>query len=161
LGVNKNKEHWIILKRFLKMDQRYYINLENEYGAHNYKPLDVVLNRGEGIWVWDVEGNKYMDCLSAYSAVNQGHCHPKIMNTMIEQARKLTLTSRAFRNDQLGLLYKDICELTSSHKVLPMNSGAEAVETAIKAVRKWGYKVKGVPRNQAEIIGKLGTSINK
>ena len=134
------------------MDQQYYINLEEEFGAHNYKPLDVVLNRGEGVWVWDVEGNKYMDCLSAYSAVNQGHCHPKIMNTMIEQARKLTLTSRAFRNDQLGLLYKDICELTSSHKVLPMNSGAEAVETAIKAVRKWGYKVKGVPGDQAEII---------
>ena len=134
------------------MDQRYYINLEDEFGAHNYKPLDVVLNRGEGVWVWDVEGNKYMDCLSAYSAVNQGHCHPKIMNAMIEQARKLTLTSRAFRNDQLGLLYKDICEFTNSHKVLPMNSGAEAVETAIKAVRKWGYKVKGIPKDQAEII---------
>ncbi|MBW2596800.1 MAG: aminotransferase class III-fold pyridoxal phosphate-dependent enzyme, partial [Deltaproteobacteria bacterium] len=134
------------------MDQQYYIKLEDEFGAHNYKPLDVVLNRGEGVWVWDVEGNKYMDCLSAYSAVNQGHCHPKIMNAMIEQARKLTLTSRAFRNDQLGLLYKDICELTSSHKVLPMNTGAEAVETAIKTVRKWGYKVKGVPRDKAEII---------
>ncbi len=134
------------------MDQQYYIKLEEEFGAHNYKPLDVVLNRGEGVWVWDVEGNKYMDCLSAYSAVNQGHCHPKIMNTMIEQAQKLTLTSRAFRNDQLGLLYKDICELTSSHKVLPMNTGAEAVETAIKTVRKWGYKVKGVPIDKAEII---------
>jgi ornithine--oxo-acid transaminase len=134
------------------MDQQYYIKLEEEFGAHNYKPLDVVLNRGEGVWVWDVEDNKYLDCLSAYSAVNQGHCHPKIMNTMIEQARKLTLTSRAFRNDQLGLLYKDICELTNSHKILPMNSGAEAVETVIKAVRKWGYKVKGVPRDQAEII---------
>jgi len=129
-----------------------YINLEDELGAHNYKPLDVVLSRGEGIWVWDVEGNKYMDCLSAYSAVNQGHCHPKIMGTMIEQAQILTLTSRAFRNNQLGLLYKELCELTNSHKVLPMNSGAEAVETVIKAVRKWGYQVKGVPQDQAEII---------
>jgi ornithine--oxo-acid transaminase len=129
-----------------------YIKLEEELGAHNYKPLDVVLNRGEGIWVWDVEGHKYMDCLSAYSAVNQGHCHPKIMGTMIEQARMLTLTSRAFRNDQLGLLYKELCELTNSHKILPMNSGAEAVETVIKAVRKWGYLVKGVAENQAEII---------
>ncbi|MEJ2101412.1 MAG: ornithine--oxo-acid transaminase [Desulfobacterales bacterium] len=129
-----------------------YINLEQEFGAHNYKPLDVVLHRGEGIWVWDVEGNKYMDCLSAYSAVNQGHCHPKIMATMMQQAKKLTLTSRAFRNDQLGLLYKELCSLTNSHKVLPMNSGAEAVETVIKAVRKWGYLVKGIPANKAEII---------
>jgi ornithine--oxo-acid transaminase len=128
-----------------------YISLEDEYGAH-YKPLDVVLNRGEGIWVWDVEGNKYMDCLSAYSAVNQGHCHPKIMATMIQQAKMLTLTSRAFRNDQLGLLYNELCSLTNSHKILPMNSGAEAVETVIKAVRKWGYEVKGIPANQAEII---------
>jgi ornithine--oxo-acid transaminase len=129
-----------------------YINLEDELGAHNYKPLDVVLQRGEGIWVWDVTGKKYMDCLSAYSAVNQGHCHPKIMGTMIEQAQSLTLTSRAFRNNQLGLLYKELCDLTNSHKVLPMNSGAEAVETVIKAVRKWGYQVKGVPENKAEII---------
>ncbi len=129
-----------------------YINLEDELGAHNYKPLDVVLQRGEGIWVWDVEGHKYLDCLSAYSAVNQGHCHPKIKATMIEQAHKLTLTSRAFRNNQLGLLYKELCDLTHSHKVLPMNSGAEAVETVIKAVRKWGYQVKGVAENQAEII---------
>jgi ornithine--oxo-acid transaminase len=134
------------------MDRQYYINLEDEFGAHNYNPLDVVLNRGERVWVWDVEGNKYMDCLSAYSAVNQGHCHPEIMRTMIEQAQKLTLTSRAFRNDQLGLFYQEICKLTNSHKVLPMNSGAEAVETVIKAVRKWGYQVKGVPQDQAEII---------
>jgi len=134
------------------MNPQYYISLEDEYGAHNYKPLDVVLNRGEGIWVWDVAGNKYMDCLSAYSAVNQGHCHPKIIGTMIQQAKMLTLTSRAFRNDQLGLLYKELCSLTNSHKVLPMNSGAEAVETVIKAVRKWGYQVKGIPANQAEII---------
>ncbi len=134
------------------MDRQYYINLEEEYGAHNYLPLDVVINRGKGVWVWDVEDNKYLDCLAAYSAVNQGHCHPKIMRTMIDQAQKLTLTSRAFRNDQLGLLYQEICELTNSHKVLPMNSGAEAVETVIKAVRKWGYTVKGVPKDKAEII---------
>jgi ornithine--oxo-acid transaminase len=134
------------------MDRQYYINLEDEFGAHNYNPLDVVLNRGERVWVWDVEGNKYIDCLSAYSAVNQGHCHPEIMRTMIEQAQKLTLTSRAFRNDQLGLFYQEICKLTNSHKVLPMNSGAEAVETVIKAVRKWGYEVKKVPQDQAEII---------
>jgi ornithine--oxo-acid transaminase len=134
------------------MDTQHFINLENRYGAQNYKPLDVVLNRGEGIWVWDVEGKKYLDFLSSYSAVNQGHCHPKIMKTMIEQAQKLCLTSRAFRNDQLGLFYEDICNLTNSHLVLPMNSGAEAVETVIKAVRKWGYTLKGVPQNQAEII---------
>ena len=134
------------------MQPQDYINLEDELGAHNYKPLDVVLNRGEGVWVWDVEGKKYLDCLSAYSAVNQGHCHPKIMSTMIEQAQILTLTSRAFRNDQLGLLYKELCELTNTHKVLPMNSGAEAVETVIKAVRKWGYQVKGVQKDMAEII---------
>jgi len=134
------------------MKSQAYIDLENRYGAHNYKPLDVVLTRGEGIWVWDVDGNRYMDCLSAYSAVNQGHCHPAILQTMMDQARLLTLTSRAFRNDQLGLLYKEVCELTHSHKMLPMNSGAEAVETVIKAVRKWGYKVKGIPEDQAEII---------
>ena len=134
------------------MDQQYYIKLEDELGAHNYNPLDVVLHRGEGVWVWDVEGNKYLDCLAAYSAVNQGHCHPVIMRTLIEQAQRLTLTSRAFRNDQLALFYQEICKLTNSHKVLPMNSGAEAVETVIKAVRKWGYKVKGVPQDKAEVI---------
>lgn len=134
------------------MKSKEYILIEDEYGAHNYKPLDVVIERGEGIWVWDVDGNKYMDCLSAYSAVNQGHCHPRIMDAMVSQAKKLTLTSRAFRNDQLGPLYKELCELTNSHKILPMNSGAEAVETAIKAVRKWGYEIKGVPENKAEII---------
>ncbi len=134
------------------MNQSEYIELENRLGAHNYKPLDVVLNKGEGVWVWDVDGNKYLDCLSAYSAVNQGHCHPKIKEAMIEQANKLTLTSRAFRNDQLAPLYQEICDLTNSHKVLPMNSGAEAVESVIKTVRKWGYQVKGVPENQAEII---------
>jgi len=134
------------------VETRQYIELEEKYGAHNYKPLDVVLSRGQGVWVWDVEGKKYLDCLASYSAVNQGHCHPKIMQTMIEQCQKLTLTSRAFRNDQLGLLYEELCKLTNSHKVLPMNSGAEAVETVIKAVRKWAYKVKGVPKDQAEII---------
>jgi ornithine--oxo-acid transaminase len=134
------------------MKPKDYIALENEFGAHNYKPLDVVLNRGEGVWVWDVDGNRYMDCLSAYSAVNQGHCHPRILEAMREQAGKLTLTSRAFRNDQLGPFYKELCALTNSHKVLPMNSGAEAVETAIKAVRKWGYLEKGVPEDKAEII---------
>ena len=134
------------------MDSKDYIQLEEAYGAHNYKPLDVVLTRGRGIWVWDVDGNRYLDCLSSYSAVNQGHCHPKIMRALAEQSQKLTLTSRAFRNDQLGLFYKELCELTHSHKVLPMNSGAEAVETVIKAVRKWGYKIKGVVRDEAEII---------
>ncbi len=134
------------------METHEYIRLEDAYGARNYHPLDVVLTRGRGVWVWDVEGNKYMDFLSAYSAVNQGHCHPKIAAALKEQAERLTLTSRAFRNDQLGLFYKELCELTHSHRVLPMNSGAEAVETALKAVRKWGYKVKGVPEGQAEII---------
>ena len=128
------------------------IATEHRLGAHNYKPIDVVLSRGEGVYVWDVDGNRYLDCLSAYSAVNQGHCHPKIMTAMIEQAGKLTLTSRAFRNDQLAHFYEEIAALTGSHKILPMNSGAEAVETAIKAVRKWGYEVKGVAENKAEII---------
>ena len=129
-----------------------YIQLEATYGATNYKPLDVVLTKGQGIWVWDVDGKKYLDFLSAYSAVNQGHCHPKIAQVMKEQADKLTLTSRAFRNDQLGLFYKELCELTNSHTILPMNSGAEAVESCIKAVRKWGYREKGVPEGQAEVI---------
>jgi ornithine--oxo-acid transaminase len=128
------------------------INLEDQFGAKNYKPLDVVLNRGQGIWVWDVAGNKYLDCLSAYSAVNQGHCHPKIRQAMVEQMEKLTLTSRAFRNDQLPLLYEELCTLTHSHKMLPMNSGAEAVETVIKCARKWGYESKGVADGMAEII---------
>jgi ornithine--oxo-acid transaminase len=133
-----------------------YIQLEETYGAHNYKPLDVVISRAEGVWVWDVEGNRYMDCLSAYSAVNQGHCHPRILQVMAEQAERLTLTSRAFRNDQLPLLEKQLCELTGYEMMLPMNSGAEAVETALKAARKWGYTVKGVPDGQAEIIACAG-----
>ncbi len=134
------------------MDTRHFIDLEEKYGARNYKPLDVVLTKGRGIWVWDVEGNRYMDCLSSYSAVNQGHCHPKIMEAMIKQAQQLTLTSRAFRNDQLGPFYEELCALTNSHMVLPMNSGAEAVETAIKAARKWGYRTKGIEEGLAEVI---------
>jgi len=129
-----------------------YIASEHLLGAHNYKPIDVVLCRGEGVWVWDVEGHRYLDCLSAYSAVNQGHCHPRILAAMVEQAKRLTLTSRAFRNDQLALLYEELAALTGSHKILPMNSGAEAVESAVKAVRKWGYEVRGVPEDQAEVI---------
>jgi ornithine--oxo-acid transaminase len=128
------------------------IALEALYGARNYKPLDVVLTRGQGVHVWDVDGRRYLDCLSAYSAVNQGHCHPKILAAMVEQAKRLTLTSRAFRNDQLPKLYEELCALTGSHKMLPMNSGAEAVESAIKLARKWGYEVKGVPDGRAEII---------
>jgi ornithine--oxo-acid transaminase len=134
------------------MNTQDYIQLENDYGATNYKPLDVVLTKGQGIWVWDVEGNRYLDCLSAYSAVNQGHCHPRIAAVMKEQAERLTLTSRAFRNDQLGSFYKELCELTHSHMALPMNSGAEAVESCIKAVRKWGYREKGISEGKAEII---------
>ena len=133
-------------------DSKTLIDLEDSYGAHNYHPLDVVLARGEGIWVWDVDGKKYMDFLASYSAVNQGHCHPLIVDALVEQSRKLALTSRAFRNDQLGPFYKELCDLTGFEKVLPMNTGAEAVETAIKAARKWGYKVKGVPDGQAEIL---------
>lgn len=128
------------------------IELEDQYGAHNYKPLDVVLTRGSGIWVEDVEGKKYMDFLAAYSAVNQGHCHPRLVKILQEQAARLALTSRAFRNDQLPLLAKELCELTGFEMMLPMNSGAEAVETAIKAARKWGYTIKGVVRDRAEII---------
>jgi ornithine--oxo-acid transaminase len=129
-----------------------FLAVEAEYGAKNYKPLDVILTRGEGAYVWDIEGRRYLDCLSAYSAVNQGHCHPKIREAMIRQASRLTLTSRAFRNDQLAPFYEELCALTRSHKALPMNSGAEAVESALKVVRKWGYEVKGVPDGAAEII---------
>ncbi len=134
------------------MDTKDYVALEEQYGAHNYHPLDVVIERAEGVWVYDVDGNKYLDCLSAYSAVNQGHVHPKILAALVGQAKKLTLTSRAFRNDQLPLLYKELTELTGYEMSLPMNSGAEAVETAIKLARKWAYQVKGVPRYQAEVI---------
>ena len=134
------------------MNTKEIIKLENKFGAKNYNPLDVVLEKGKGIWVWDVEGNKYMDCLAAYSAVNQGHCHPRIIAKMKAQQEKLCITSRAFRNDQLSLFYKEVCKLTNSHMVLPMNSGAEAVETVIKAVRKWGYMTKKIPDGKAEII---------
>ena len=128
------------------------MDLENKYGAHNYHPLPVVLSRGEGVHVWDVEGKQYYDFLSAYSAVNQGHCHPKIVNAMVEQAKNLTLTSRAFYNDMLGKYEKFVCEFFGFDKVLPMNTGAEAVETALKICRKWAYEVKGIPENDAEIV---------
>ncbi len=134
------------------MNTKDYIALEEQYGAHNYHPLDVVIEKAEGVWVYDVDGKKYLDCLSAYSAVNQGHVHPEILNAMLEQAKKVTLTSRAFRNDQLPLFYKEFSEMTGYEMSLPMNSGAEAVETAIKLARKWAYTVKGVARHQAEII---------
>lgn len=129
-----------------------YIALEEQYGARNYKPLDVVLTRGSGIWVEDVEGKRYMDFLSAYSAVNQGHCHPRLVKIVKEQAARLALTSRAFRNDQLPMLAQELCELTGYQMMLPMNSGSEAIETAIKAARKWGYEVKGIEKDRAEII---------
>jgi ornithine--oxo-acid transaminase len=134
------------------MQTQDYITLENEFGAHNYHPLDVVIARAEGVWVYDVDGKRYLDCLAAYSAVNQGHCHPAILRAMLDQAHRVTLTSRAFRNDQLPLLYKELHDLTGYGVALPMNSGAEAVETAVKAARKWGYKVKGIPEGRAEII---------
>jgi len=128
------------------------IRLEEQYGAHNYHPLDVVIDRARGVWVWDVEGRKYLDFLAAYSAVNQGHCHPRIVAALKEQADRVTLTSRAFRNDQLGPLCAQLCELTGYARFLPMNSGAEAVETAIKAARKWAHTVKGVPEDRGEIL---------
>jgi len=133
-----------------------FIALEEKYGAHNYHPLDVVITRGEGVWVYDVDGNKYLDCLSAYSALNQGHVHPAILKALVEQAGKVTLTSRAFRNDQLPLLYQELSAMTGYEMSLPMNSGAEAVETAVKLARKWAYQVKRVPRHQAEIVTAAG-----
>lgn len=136
----------------VKLKPADYIALEEQYNARNYKPLDVVLERGEGVWVRDIEGNKYMDFLAAYSALNQGHCHPRLVRALTEQAEKLALTSRAFRNDQLPLFAKELCELLGYEMMLPMNTGAEAVETAVKAARKWGYTVKGVPADRAEII---------
>jgi len=129
-----------------------FVALEDEVGAHNYHPLDVVIERADGIWVWDVDGNKYLDCLAAYSAVNQGHCHPKIVQALVDQTRRVALTSRAFRNDQLGPFYQELTRITGFARALPMNTGAEAVETAIKAARKWAYKVKGVPDGKAEIL---------
>ncbi len=134
------------------MNTQDFINMEEEYGAHNYHPLDVVIERAEGVWVYDVEGKKYLDCLSSYSAVNQGHVHPQILQALLDQAKRVTLTSRAFRNDQLPLFYKELSEMTGYEMSLPMNTGAEAVETAVKLARKWAYRVKKVPRHQAEII---------
>jgi ornithine--oxo-acid transaminase len=138
------------------MDTTNYIRLEEEYGAHNYHPLDVVIERGEGVWVWDVKGRRYLDCLSAYSALNHGHRHPAIVSALIEQANRITLTSRAFRNDQLGLFYKELSDLSGYQMALPMNTGAEAVETALKLARRWGYEVKGIAPDQAEIIAVTG-----
>lgn len=134
------------------MESKFYIDVEDLYGAHNYNPLDVVLERGKGIWVWDVEGNKYIDFLSSYSAVNHGHCHPRMVKALANQGKKLTLTSRAFRNEQWPMLAKELCDMTGFELALPMNSGSESVETAIKAVRMWGYKKKGIPQDKAEII---------
>jgi ornithine--oxo-acid transaminase len=138
------------------MNTQDFIKIEEQYGAHNYHPLDVVIERAEGVWVYDVDGNKYLDCLSAYSAVNQGHVHPQILAALLDQAKKVTLTSRAFRNDQLPLLYKELSEISGYEMSLPMNSGAEAVETAVKLARKWAYRIKGVPRHHAEIITAAG-----
>ena len=135
-----------------KMNTAAYVELEDRLGAHNYHPLDVVIERAEGCWVYDVDGKKYLDCLAAYSAVNQGHCHPRLVRVIKEQAEKVTLTSRAFRNAELGPLYEALADATGMERFLPMNSGAEAVETAIKAARKWGYMTKGIPEDQAEII---------
>lgn len=129
-----------------------YIALEDEWGAHNYHPLDIVIERASGAWVYDVDGKRYLDCLSAYSAVNQGHCHPRILKTLVEQAHRVTLTSRAFRNEQLPLFCEELAQLCGKEMVLPMNTGAEAVETAIKAARRWGYEVKGIPDDMAEIV---------
>ncbi|MFT3894863.1 MAG: ornithine--oxo-acid transaminase [Anaerolineales bacterium] len=138
------------------MNTKDFISLEEQYGAHNYHPLDVVIEKAEGVWVYDVDGKRYLDCLSSYSAVNQGHVHPEILKALLDQAHKVTLTSRAFRNDQLPMLYKELSEMTGYEMSLPMNSGAEAVETALKLARKWAYTVKGVPRHQAEIITAAG-----
>ncbi len=131
---------------------QHFIDLEEQFGAHNYKPLPVVIEKASGAWVTDVEGKRYLDCLGAYSAVNQGHCHPKILAALVEQAQRVTLTSRAFRNDQLPLFEKELCELLGYERMLPMNSGAEAVETALKLARRWGYEKRGIPDGQAEII---------
>ena len=142
----------MLTEMMIEKSSREFVELENQFGAHNYHPLDIVIERAGGVWVYDVEGNRYLDCLAAYSAVNQGHCHPRILQTLTEQAHKVTLTSRAFRNDQLGPFYRELHDLTGFDMALPMNSGAEAVETAVKTARKWGYKVKGIPDGKAEII---------
>jgi ornithine--oxo-acid transaminase len=134
------------------MNTKFFVDMEDLYGAHNYHPLDVVISKARGIWVWDVEERKYLDFLSAYSAVNQGHCHPRIIKALVSQSRKVTLTSRAFRNDQWPLLAKELCDFTGYKMALLMNSGAEAIETALKAARMWGYQKKGIPQDRAEII---------
>jgi len=134
------------------VNTKQYIAVEDKYGAHNYHPLDVVIDKAKGIWVWDVDGRKYLDFLSAYSAVNHGHNHPRIIRALVAQARELSLTSRAFRNDQWPLLAQELCRMAGYDMVLPMNSGAEAVETAVKTARKWGYEKKGIPEEKAEII---------
>jgi ornithine--oxo-acid transaminase len=136
----------------MNMNSQQFVELEEKHGAHNYHPLDVVIERGEGVWVYDVDGKKYLDCLSAYSAVNQGHVNPRILNAMLEQAKTVTLSSRAFRSAQLPLFYQDLCEYSGYEMCILMNSGAEGVETAVKLARKWAYVVKGVPRHQAEIV---------
>jgi ornithine--oxo-acid transaminase len=142
----------IMLKDHSSATRESYRALECQYGAHNYRPFDIVLSRGLGVWVWDIDGRRYLDCLSAYSAVNQGHCHPRILAALTGQASRLAITSRAFMNDQFPLFCKELCAATHSHRVLPMNSGAEAVESAIKVARKWGYETKGVPKDRAEVI---------
>ncbi|MBN1819632.1 MAG: ornithine--oxo-acid transaminase, partial [Prolixibacteraceae bacterium] len=134
------------------MESKFYMEREDKYGAHNYHPLPVVLEKGEGVFVWDVEGKRYFDFLSAYSAVNQGHCHPKIIKAMVDQVQKLTLTSRAFYNNVLGEWEEYMSKLFGYDKMLPMNSGAEADETALKLARKWAYKIKGIPQNEAKIV---------
>ncbi|HNO67418.1 MAG TPA: ornithine--oxo-acid transaminase, partial [Pseudomonadota bacterium] len=140
------------MRRNLPEKTQHFVDLEERFGAHNYKPLSVVIEKASGAWVTDVEGKRYLDCLGAYSAVNQGHSHPRIVAALVEQAQRVTLTSRAFRNDQLPLFEKELCELLGYERMLPMNSGAEAVETAIKLARRWGYQKKGIPDGQAEII---------
>ena len=150
IAIFKNQKK--IMSVLEKISSEEIIALENKYGAHNYHPLPVVLSKGEGVYVWDVEGKKYYDFLSAYSAVNQGHCHPKIIGAMMEQAQTLTLTSRAFYNDKLGIYEEYITKYFGFDKVLPMNTGAEAVETALKLCRKWAYEKKGIPENEAQII---------
>lgn len=153
LAQAKRKSKDILTKEVLSMTKtQQIIELTEKYGAHNYKPLPIVISKAEGVWVDDPEGNRYMDMLSAYSAVNQGHRHPKIIKALKEQADRVTLTSRAFHNDQLGLFYEKLAKMTGKNMILPMNTGAEAVETAIKCVRRWAYDVKGVPQDKAEIV---------
>jgi len=150
--MNKPVRERETTKRVLDPETAHHIALAEHYSAHNYRPLDVVIARAQGVWAWDVTGRRYLDCLSAYSAVNQGHCHPRLVRALVEQAGRVALTSRAFHNDQLPLLARELCRLLGYEMMLPMNSGAEAVETALKAARKWGYTVKGVPEGQADVI---------